>query len=133
MSLQEKIHADLKTAMKEKQEDRKEAIRVILGEFARSEQKVLSDEEVVRVLRKLQKSEREVMEKRGVQEPSAYLRVIESYLPEMADESEIRDWIAANVDFSVYKNKMQAMGQIMKHFGSRADGNEVRRILQQGF
>ena len=29
------------------------------------------------------------------------------------------------------KNKMQAMGPIMKHFGETADGDAVKQILQQ--
>ena len=30
-----------------------------------------------------------------------------------------------------YKNKMQAMGTIMKHFGKQADGKMVNEILKQ--
>ncbi len=129
MTLQDQIRGDLKVAMKEKDEARKESIRVILGEFARLEKKELSDDEVIRVLRKLQKSEKEVIEQTGKSD-SAFLSVITGYLPDMASDAEIRDWISANVDFDQFKNKMQAMGPIMKHFGSRADGNEVKRILQ---
>jgi hypothetical protein len=55
----------------------------------------------------------------------------ENYLPKMATEAEIRSWIEHHIDFSKLKNKMQAMGQIMKHFGSAADGNAVKNILQQ--
>ncbi len=131
MSLQDRIRADLKTAMKEKDETRKSALRVILGEFARSETKDLTDEEAVRVLRKLQKSEREVLARQAA-EGSAYLDVIEAYLPRMATDEEIRGWIEANVDFSRFKNRMQAMREIMAHFGQRADGNAVKRILQEG-
>ena len=36
----------------------------------------------------------------------------------------------ANIDFSQYKNKMQAMGLIMQHFGAGADGNRVKAVLQ---
>jgi uncharacterized protein YqeY len=131
MPLQDRIRADLKTAMKEKDETRKSALRVILGEFARSETKDLTDEEAVRVLRKLQKSEREVLARQAA-EGSAYLDVIEAYLPRMATDEEIRGWIEANVDFSRFKNRMQAMREIMAHFGQRADGNAVKRILQEG-
>jgi Glu-tRNA(Gln) amidotransferase subunit E-like FAD-binding protein len=40
-------------------------------------------------------------------------------------------WIKENVDFSEYKNKMQAMGSIMKQFGKQADGKMVNEILQR--
>jgi hypothetical protein len=40
-------------------------------------------------------------------------------------------WITENIDFSQYKNKMQAMGTIMKHFGKTADGKMVNQVLQE--
>jgi hypothetical protein len=49
----------------------------------------------------------------------------------MAPESEIADWIRVNIDLTSYTNKMQAMGDIMRHFGGRADGNTVKKILQE--
>jgi hypothetical protein len=49
----------------------------------------------------------------------------------MATQAEITHWIEQHVDFSEFKNKMQAMGLIMKHFGSTADGNAVKKILLQ--
>jgi hypothetical protein len=48
----------------------------------------------------------------------------------MATDDDIRGWIAQNIDFSKYKNKMQAMRDIMANFGSAADGNRVKEILQ---
>ncbi len=130
-TLQEKIKSDLKTAMKEKDEDKKSTVRVIMGEFGRLEKKELSDAEVVSVLKKLIKSERETLDKSGIKEDSAFIRIIESYLPKMAAEEDIRAWIQTNVDFSKYKNKMQSMRDIMQHFGATADGNTVKKILQE--
>jgi Glu-tRNA(Gln) amidotransferase subunit E-like FAD-binding protein len=49
----------------------------------------------------------------------------------MATREEIISWIKENIDFSEYKNKMQAMGAIMKHFGKQADGKMVNEILQK--
>jgi Glu-tRNA(Gln) amidotransferase subunit E-like FAD-binding protein len=43
---------------------------------------------------------------------------------------EIVDWVRGNIDFSQFKNKMQAMGVIMKHFGKTADGKVVNDILK---
>ena len=129
MELQERIKLDLKAAMKAKDEPRKSALRVVIGEFGRGEKKELTDAEVVAVLRKLIKSERETIEQSGGGD-MAFIATLEAYLPRMASEDEIRSWISANVDFSAYKNKMQAMRDIMAHFGSRADGNTVKTVLQ---
>ncbi len=129
MTLQEQLKKDLVTAMKAKDEVRKNTIRVIMGEFGRAETKDLSDDEVIRILKKLVKNEREVLEQSG-EADSDYIRIIEGYLPKMASEAEITDWIRENIDFSTFKNRMQAMRPIMAHFGGTADGETVKRILQ---
>jgi uncharacterized protein YqeY len=130
MSLQQQLKTDLMMAMKLKDEDRKNALRIVMGELGRLEAKQIEDEVVLGVIRKLLKSAKETQTHSGAAEPSAYMRVLESYLPAQATETEIREWIQANVDFSQYRNKMQAMGAIMQHFGGRADGITVRQVLQ---
>jgi uncharacterized protein YqeY len=132
MSLQQQLKTDLMIAMKLKDDERKNALRIVMGELGRLEAKEIEDEVVIGVIRKLIKSERETQahSDTGATEPSAYIQVLQSYLPAQADEGEIREWIQANVDFNQYGNKMQAMGTIMQHFGSRADGSTVRQVLQ---
>jgi uncharacterized protein YqeY len=131
MTLQHKIKADLKSAMKDRNTDKKEALRVIMGEMARLDKKDFSDEEVIKILKKLVKSEKEMLEKSGQGQTSPFIDIIEAYLPQMVSEAEIHQWITANVDFGSFKNKMQAMGVIMAHFGASADGNRVKKVLQQ--
>lgn len=130
MRLQEQIKKDLAAAMKAKDEEKKNILRVIMGEFSRQAQKELDDQETSRILKKLAKSEREVLSQSGAGESNRFIEVVESYLPQMATTEEVEAWIRANIDFSQFKNKMQAMGPIMKHFGQRADGNMVKQVLQ---
>ena len=129
MGLQESITAELKTAIKSKDSARTGAIRVLIGEFQRQPDKELSDEQVIGIIKKLVKSEYELLAASG-EESSDFARVLESYLPRQVSEEEIRAWIEQNIDFSGFKNKMQAMKPIMAHFGSSADGNTVKNILQ---
>lgn len=131
MTLQEKIKADLKIALKEKNDEKKSTIRVILGEFARFEKKELPDDEVIKVLKKLVKSEKETIEKSGGTEDSAFITIINSYLPKEVSLADIEAWIRQNIDFSTLNNKMQAMKPIMQHFGSSADGNMVKDVLSR--
>jgi uncharacterized protein YqeY len=131
MSIQTQIKKDLMAAMKAKDAVRKDTLRVVMGEFARAESKELSDEAVIGVLKKLIKSEKETLAQAGSAGDSAFIHIIEAYLPQLADEKEISAWVEANIDFSQFKSKMQAMGPIMKHFGARADGNAVKAILQK--
>ncbi|MDA3894522.1 MAG: GatB/YqeY domain-containing protein [Desulfobacteraceae bacterium] len=130
MTLQEQIKKDLMQAMKAKDEVKKNTLRVVMGEFARAETKAISDDDVVKVLKKLAKSERETLAHSGQPADSRYIKILESYLPQMASDDALRQWIDGNIDFSAYKNKMQAMKDIMGHFGSTADGSRVKDILQ---
>lgn len=130
MTLQEQIKKDLMQAMKNKDEEKKGALRVVMGEFGRTDKKSLSDEDVVKIIKKMVKSERETLEQTGQAGDSRYIDILESYLPKMVSDDDLRRWIADNIDFAGYKNKMQAMKDIMGHFGPAADGNRVKDILQ---
>lgn len=131
MTLQEQIKKDLVQAMKDKDDEKKGTLRVVMGEFARAATKVLSDDEVMKIMKKLVKSERETLEQSGRTGASRYIDILESYLPKSASDDVLCQWIAENIDFSKYKNKMQAMKDIMGHFGSAADGSRVKEILQK--
>lgn len=129
MTIQAQIKADLVSAMKNKDEERKNAIRVALGEFGRNDKKELNDEEAIRILKKLINSEKEMLVAKGMKDDSIFIQILEAYLPKLASRDEILDWIHRNINFSEFKNKMQAMKPIMSHFGSSADGNVVKQIL----
>jgi uncharacterized protein len=131
MSLQERVKQDLAAAMKAKDDEKKSTLRVIMGEFGRQSQKDISDEDVVKIIKKLVKSEKEVLEKTGSAPSNRFIEVAESYLPQLAGEEDIKAWIAANINFADYKNKMQAMRPIMQHFGANADGNMVKKVLSE--
>jgi uncharacterized protein YqeY len=63
---------------------------------------------------------------------SPKITIAENYLPVGLTEEELIQWIKDNVDFSKFKNKIQAMGIIMKEFSSM-DGNFVRKVLTENF
>src|SRR5210317_1878807 len=129
MSLQEQISAELKTAMKSRDRVKTDAVRVLIGEFQRQPEKELTDQQVAGIIRKLIKSEKELLAASG-SEDSGFIEVLEGYLPQQAGEDEIRKWIAENIDFSDFNNTVQAMKPIMAHFAGNADGNTVKKILQ---
>jgi uncharacterized protein len=129
MSLQEKLKEDLKSSMKARDTERTGAIRIIIGEFGRQLVKELNDDQVVAIIKKLVKSEKELLAASG-RDGSEYLSILEGYLPHQVSEEEIRAWIKTNIDFSGFKNKMQAMRPILAHFGNSADGNIVKMILE---
>jgi uncharacterized protein YqeY len=54
----------------------------------------------------------------------------QTFLPKKATEEEVIDWIKSNLDLSTFKNKMQAMGPILKQFKG-CDGNFIKSILMK--
>jgi uncharacterized protein YqeY len=141
-----KLKADLKKAMLEKDHQVRDAIRLIMGEYPSltvpielesgkkttriKKPEEITDDDLLGIIRKLVKSEKTVLEIQH-KDSSEYLSILETYLPQMATKEEITTWINENIDFSEYKNSMQAMGTIMKHFGKMADGNLVKQLLQE--
>jgi uncharacterized protein YqeY len=145
MSLMAKMKSDLKSAMLAKDEAVKGAIRIIMSEFPTKltvaitlesgkkssrpkKEDEISNDDIISVIQGLVKSEKQTLELKK-EATSDYLRILESYLPTMATEEEITAWVKANVDLSLFKSSMQAMGPIMKHFGKKADGNVVKKVL----
>lgn len=145
VSLYEKIRQDMKTSMLKKDTAVRDTMRLIMGAFpeitvpitlesgkkstrAKTPEEI-TDEDIQNIIRKFVKSEKTVLELKK-ETSSDYLKLLESYLPQMATTEEIEVWIKSNVDFSGIKSPMQAMGTVMKHFGKLADGNQVKAILQ---
>lgn len=132
MNLQENIKNELKDAIKRQDVGLKNTLRLIMGELARQSKKEFTDDEIIAIIKKMIKSEKETLAATD-QKTSEYLVLLETFLPPQAGEDQIIGWIKSNIDFSAYKNKMQAMGPIMKHFGSSVDGNVVKQILLSNF
>jgi len=144
--LQDKLKADLKVALKNKDSAVKDAIRLIMAEFPKltvpitlesgkkttrvKKPEEITNDEIIDIIRGLVKSEKTVLELKR-ETVSDYLSILESYLPKMASKDEITAWIEANIKLSEFKNPNQAMGPIMKHFGKLADGALVKEILQE--
>ena len=145
-SLLDKLKADLKQSMLNKDADARSTIRQIMAEFPKltvpitlqSGKKTtrpknndeITNDDIIGIVQGLVKSERIVLEAKK-EASSAYLRILQSYLPKMASREEIVAWIEENINFVEYQNKMQAMGKIMKHFGKQAEGKMVNEILQK--
>jgi uncharacterized protein YqeY len=146
ISLHDKVRSDLKTAMREKNQGGRDTLRQIMAEFPKltmpltlesgkkstrlKKPEEISDDDVIGIIRGLAKSEQTVLEATG-KTTSEYLDILQLYLPKMISQDEIVSWIKDNIDFSQFKNKMQAMGPVMKHFGKLADGKIVNQILKE--
>jgi len=145
MPLQDKLKEDLKLALRSRHDARKNAIRQVMSEFFKltvpvvleggkkstrpKKSEEITNDDIIGIIQGLVKSEHIVLEAKK-ETTSEYLQVLETYLPRQVSQAEIVAWTKANIDFGQFKNKMQAMGVIMKHFGKTADGKLVNQILK---
>ncbi|MDH3359551.1 MAG: GatB/YqeY domain-containing protein [Desulfobulbaceae bacterium] len=143
--LLKKLKEDMKTAMRNKDNTVRDAVRQVISEFPKltmpltlesgkkstrlKTDEEITDDDIIGIIQGLVKSEKTVMEIKK-ETSSPYLDAIEAYLPQMATREEIAAWVDTEIDLSQFKSPMQAMGPIMKHFGKQADGNIVKDILQ---
>lgn len=121
MAIKNVLNKSIATTNKE----RKSALRIVLGELARSDKKEITDEEVIKVLRKFQKDEKYII---GKGKDTVFLRTIEAYLPKQMSKDEIREYLLT-IDLSNFKHKAQAMGFVMMKLKGKANGKDVKEVL----
>ena len=146
--LKARLQSDLTTAMKGRDELSAATIRMVLTaitneEVAGKEHRELSDDDVVTVLGREAKKRREAAEAYDAanrpelaERERAELGVIQGYLPQALDESEVRaivDSAVAQVTASGATGGA-AMGQVMKlvqpQVKGRADGGQVAALVK---
>jgi uncharacterized protein len=147
-ALKDRLHDDLTTAMKARDEVRTRTLRMALTsvtreEVAGSSARELSDDEVIKVLIREAKRRREAAEAfaaAGRDEQAAAERaegvILDAYLPAQLSDEEIAAMVTAVID-ETGASGMASMGQVMKvltpRVAGRADGArvaaEVRRRL----
>ncbi len=143
--LYDKIRRDMKSAMIKKDTAVRDTMRLIMGSFPSLTMSItlesgkkttrvktpeeIINEDILNIIRKFVKSEKTVLEIKK-ETTSDYLELLNLYLPRMATSQEIERWVRENVDLSQFKSPVQAMGNVMKHFGKLADGNQVKEVLK---
>ena len=132
MGMEDDIIYDLYQAIKNKKETRH--LKVIVGEMQRLPDKRLDDELVTIILRKLVNNEKERLEALN-EKRSEYLDTVKGYLPLVneASDEEVENWIRDNIDFSTLGNKFAAIKSIKAHFGARAEGAIIKKIVTEKF
>ena len=124
MKLQEQIQADLKTAMLNKDENKKNLIRVILGEFSRVG-KELTDEQVIKILKKMLENAKEMSNQ-------VEIDILETYLPkELSKEKLTALILKIIIDNGI--TSIKEMGKVMsglKATGALYDGKVASEIIK---
>lgn len=145
MSLKEQLMSDFKDAMKAKDEVRKNTIsfaRAAVKQYEIDNRKELDDEGIVAILTKQVKMRKDALsdfEKAGRMDlADAYkqeIEVLQKYLPAQLSADEIRDIVkatAAELGIEGGKQNMgKLMGAVMGKVKGVADGNDVRKVIEE--
>ena len=137
-------------AMKAKDQVRLDTLRGCLAAFTnelvakgKKPTEELSDDEAMTVLKRLGKQRADAVEqftKGGrvelAEKEAAEKKIIQEFLPQMASREQIEKVARekmTNVDASDKAAMGKLIGVVMKEFGGRADGNDVKAVVSSLF
>jgi uncharacterized protein len=145
MSLKETLRTDLTTAMKAKAAMDVATLRMVMaavmnGEVAGTESKVLTDDEVMTILRKEAKKRVEAAEAfatagrvEQAQKERDELVIIERYLPAALDDSALEAIVAEEI-INTGATSAKDMGNVVKavrtRAGAQADGGRIAALVK---
>ena len=144
MSLIERLEDELKEAMRERDSERRDALRLILNSLRSAEkelQRPLNDQEELQVLqreRKRRVEAEEAFRAAGREEQADAedyeLEVLEEFMPDPLSEAELEeiidDAIAENGATSL-RDLGRVMADVMPQVAGRADGSEVSQLVRE--
>ena len=144
MSLIEEIDDELKDAMRARDAERRDTLRLILNALKSSQkelQRPLSEEEELQVLQRERKRRVEAAEafRSGGREEQAAaeereLDVLEEFMPEPLSEDEVEeivDDVIAEVGATSMADLGRVMADVMPQIAGRADGSQVSQIVRE--
>lgn len=150
MTLQEQIRADMTAAMKARDEIQVSVLRSLITEFTnelivlkRKPDDTLSDDEALKVIKRAVKQRKDSAEqfRSGGREDLAQneeseLIVLEKYMPAMLSKEEIEKVARAKKEELGVTDASQIgqfMGAVMKELAGKADGKDVKEVIDQLF
>jgi uncharacterized protein len=144
MSLIGELEEQVKEAMLARENERRDALRLILSSLKSAEkdlQRPLSDEEELQVLQRERKKRQEAAEafrgagrEQQAQSEEAELAILEEFMPEPISEDELErivdDAIAENKATSM-RDMGRVMADVMPQIAGRADGSAVSQLVRE--
>jgi len=144
VSLIRRLEDEVKQAMLARENDRRDALRLILSSLKSAEkelQRPLSDEEELQVLQRERKKRNEAAEafraggrEEQAEKEEAELAVLEEFMPEPLSEDEldqiVDDAIAENGATNM-SDMRRVMADVMPQVAGRADGSAVSQLVRE--
>jgi uncharacterized protein YqeY len=144
MSRIETIEDEIKEAMKARDAERRDALRLIVNALKSSEkelQRPLSEDEELQVMQRERKRRIEAAEafRTGGHEDRAEaeereLAILEEFMPEPLSEDEIEEIVddaIAEVGATSMADLGRVMADVMPQIAGRADGSQVSQIVRE--
>lgn len=124
MSIQEKIREDMVVAMKNKDTEKLNLLRVVIGEFGRIG-KELSDEQSLKVIQK--------MHENAVEMKNDYeISVLDTFIPKKLDESEVKN-IVKTVLEALGATSLKEMGKVMAELKNHPKSSQIDKKLASDY
>jgi uncharacterized protein YqeY len=144
VSLIGELEEQVKDAMLARENDRRDALRLIISSLKSAEkdlQRPLSDEEELQVLQRERKKRQEAAEafrdagrEQQAENEEAELAILEEFMPEPVSEDELErivdDAIAENKATSM-RDMGRVMADVMPQIAGRADGSAVSQLVRE--
>ena len=143
MALEEKINADIKSAMLAKEAAKLEALRAVKSAILllKTSSEGYTDETEMKAMQKMVKQRKETAELYISQNRTdlanvelAQAAIIEAYLPKQMSEADIRNAIS-NIISKLGKNTIADLGEIMgiarTELAGKADGKTISIIVRE--
>lgn len=143
MSLRIQIKDDIKAAMKAKEVQKRDALRLLdsaLKQIEVDERKELTDDDVIAIIAKQIKQRNDAAEQYKdagrddlLEKELAEIAVFEAYLPAQLSDDELSDAlkaIIAEVGAESMKDMGKVMGAAKTKIGSQADGKRINECVK---
>ena len=112
MNVQNKVKEDMVNAMKNKETEKLNLLRVVIGEFGRIGKEV-DNQKAIRIIRNMYENAKTVGSK-------FEMEVLDAYLPKMYSEEQVRALVANIIEAHGYKT-MKDLGGVMKALSNNPD------------
>ena len=144
VSLLSTLNDDMKTAMKAKEKETLQVIRMLKASLQNEQIKVgreLNEEEELTILSREMKQRRESLTEFAkadrqdlVDKVKGEITIVEKYLPAQLTEEEIRQIVAAAIEQTGATSAQEfgkVMGAVMPKVKGKADGNVVNSVVKE--
>ncbi|MEZ4871838.1 MAG: GatB/YqeY domain-containing protein [Bdellovibrionales bacterium] len=142
MSLREQITSDVKAAMKAKEADRLQALRMVQAAIKNKEIELrpneISEKDVMDVLKKLAKQRKDSIEQYTnagrddlASKEKDELNIIEAYLPAQLSEEKVAEIVESVIAEMGAAGDMKQMGAVMKAVIDKTAGTADNKLVSQ--